>query len=78
MKVIYLILQRMCVVPKAETIPDKPFDTEEQQQQQPNGTGPPRDHAKDLFEKAKNGKVQRSQETKANGITKVDTVVTAK
>lgn len=77
MKVIYhLILQRMCVVPKAETIPDKPFDTEEQQQ--PNGTGPPRDHAKDLFEKAKNGKVQRSQETKANGITKVDTVVTAK
>ena len=71
MKVIYhLILQRMCVVPKAETIPDKPFDTEDQQQ--PNGSGPPRDHAEKLFEKAKNGKA------KSNGITKVDTVVTAK
>ena len=67
----------MCVVPKAETIPDKPFDTEDEKHQ-PNGTGPPRDHAKDLFEKAKNGKVARSSETKANGITKVDTVVTAK
>ena len=58
-------------MPKAETIPDKPFDTEDQQQQS-NGTGPPRDHAEKLFEKAKNGKA------KSNGITKVDTVVTAK
>ena len=57
----------MCVVPKAETIPDKPFELEEKEA---NGKGPPRDHAEKLFDAAKsNGKAK-------NG--KVDTVVTAK
>jgi len=65
----YTEFKRMCVVPKAESIPDKPFDTEDK----PNGAGPPRDHAEKLFEKAKNGKAKN-----ATIGAKVDTVVTAK